>query len=470
MPTPRFPITRVALILAAFLMRPGVAGSAETSPAQIQFTAAETAYIEQAGAIKMCVDPDWAPFERINKQGQHEGIAADLVQQVAQRVGLRIELYPVKDWEQSLAASKSKRCQIMSFLNQTPAREAWLAFTAPIFSDPNVIITREEHGFVADIKSLRNETVALPRGTMVEERVRLDFPNLKVVQTGSEPEAMVLVSERKADMTIRSLIVAADAIKKEGLFNLKISGQVPEYTNHLRIGVLKDEKLLLSILDKGVRTVTPQEREAISNKHVLINVQQGISYRLAWQVLGGACFFLLLAILWNRKLRALNRELERLAVTDRLTGLFNRVKLDEAFEANIQRSKRFKQPFSVILLDIDHFKEINDRHGHQAGDQVLVEVARLLQDTVRETDTVGRWGGEEFLVICEQTDAAGVLKAAENLRLKFQEHRFPVVPHKTVSLGVTTYRDGDSVNDLVARADDALYLAKEKGRNRVEIR
>jgi diguanylate cyclase (GGDEF)-like protein len=459
-------------LLSLFVLMMVFSAASATDGAQtpIDFTPAEKAYIVQTGSIKMCVDPDWAPFEIINKQGQHEGIAADLLQMVAKRVGLRIELYPAQDWDASLAASKSKGCQIMSFLNQTPAREAWLSFTDPIFFDPNVIITREEHGFVADAKGLQNETVALPRGTMVEERVRSDFPNLKLVLTSSEPEAMILVSERKADLTIRSLIVAANAIKKEGLFNLKISGQIPEYTNHLRIGVLKDEQLLRSILNKGVQTITPQEREAISNKHVPINVQQGIDYRLVWQILGGASLALMLAILWNRKLSALNKELERLAVTDRLTGLFNRVKLDEAFEADIKRSIRFGQAFSIIMLDIDHFKEVNDVHGHQAGDQVLVEVARLLKDNIRATDIAGRWGGEEFLVICAQTDAEGVLKLAQNLHLKFQNHCFPVVQRKTASFGVTTYVEGDKSNDMVARADAALYTAKNNGRNQVAIK
>ena len=418
----------------------------------------------------MCVDPDWVPFESINQQGQHHGIAADLVQTVATRVGLRIDLYPTKSWAESLVASKDKRCQIMSFVNQTPVRDTWLSFTEPIFLDPNVIITREEHGFVADAKDLRNETIALPRGTMVEERVRQDFPNLKVVLTGSEPEAMVLVSERKADLTIRSLIVAANAIKKEGLFNLKISGQIPEYANRLRIGVLKDEKLLRSILSKGVQTITPLEREAISNRHVSINVQQGIDYRLVWQILAGASFALLLAILWNRKLTALNKELERRSVTDRLTGLFNRVKLEEAFEVDIQRSFRYKQSFSIIMVDIDHFKEVNDTYGHQAGDQVLVEVARLLKENVRATDIAGRWGGEEFLIICAQTDAQGALKLAQTLLLKFQHHAFPIVQRKTASFGVTTYLQGDKSNDMVARADAALYVAKSNGRNRVEVK
>ncbi len=117
--------------------------AANASEAPIEFTPTEKAYIAQAGALKMCVDPDWAPFETLNSQGQHEGIAADLVQLVAQRVGLRLEHLPVKNWEESLAASKGQRCQVMSFLNQTPNRDAWLIFTSPIFSDPNVIITRE---------------------------------------------------------------------------------------------------------------------------------------------------------------------------------------------------------------------------------------------------------------------------------------------------------------------------------------
>ena len=278
-----------------------------TAATSIEFTPAEQAYIAKASAIKMCVDPDWAPFERINAQGQHEGIAADLVQLVAQRVGLRIELLPVKDWDESLAASQGKRCQIMSFLNQSPARDAWLIFTAPIFSDPNVIITREEHDFIGDLKGLKGKSVALPRGTMVEERVRRDFPNLSVVLTASEPESMKLVSERQADMTIRSLIVAAHAIKTEGLFNLKISGQIPEYTNHLRMGVLKDEPVLRSILDKGIQTITPQERQAIANQHIAIRVQQGIDWARVYALLALLGLAVLVALYIyrnNRKLQA----------------------------------------------------------------------------------------------------------------------------------------------------------------------
>lgn len=436
----------------------------------IQFSAEEKTYIEKSSVIRMCVDPDWAPFERINEKGEHEGISADLIKLVAQRVGLKIELYPVKTWDESLATSKAKRCEIMSFLNKTPERDTWLNFTDPIFLDPNIIITREEHPYIGDIRGLRNETVALPRGTMVGEHIQRDFPNLKIILTGNESESVALVSDRKADMTIRSLIVAAYAIKKEGLFNLKISGQIPELTNMLRIGVLKDEPVLRDILDKGVKTITPQEREAISNKHVSINVQQGVDYSLVWKILAGAAIVLLIATYWNRKLSALNKELERLSLTDKLTGLFNRSKIDAAIEREIARSQRFGQPFSLIMLDIDHFKLVNDTYGHQVGDKVLIAVSSVLSDNTRETDILGRWGGEEFIVICPHTDGVGILNLAEGLRLKFEAYDFPVVEHKTASFGVTTYRNGDQPTEIVRRADEALYAAKNSGRNRVEVR
>lgn len=435
----------------------------------IVFSAEEKAYIERVGSIRMCVDPDWIPFEHINAQGQHEGIAADLVQLVAQRVGLKIELFPIKTWDESLAASKAGRCQIMSFLNQTPAREQWLIFTQPIFYDQNIIVTREEHPYIGDPKDLSEKTIVLPRGTMVEERVRRDFPRLKVITTGSEPEAMTFVSERKADMTVRSLIVAAHAIRKEGLFNLKISGQIPAYANQLRIGVLKDEPLLRDILDKGVATITPQEREAIANKHVAVTVQQGVDYTLAWQIALGGTLIMLLVLYWNRKLNALNRELAHLSITDKLTGLFNRLKLDEVLNGEIERAARFVHPFSVILMDIDHFKQVNDRYGHQAGDQVLQAFAGILGGNTRKVDTVGRWGGEEFLLICPNTDSAGARQLAENLRAAIEAHDFPPVGGITASFGISSFQVNDQANDIVARADEALYAAKNNGRNCVGV-
>lgn len=161
--------------------------------------------------------------------------------------------------------------------------------------------------------------------------------------------------------------------------------------------------------------------------------------------------------------------LERLAITDRLTGLFNRRKLDDVMVYERERSLRSRQPFGVVIIDLDYFKSVNDQHGHPAGDQVLVELACLLKTSIRRIDTVGRWGGEEFILICPTTDINGTLQVAETLRQTIEQHEFPVVLRVTASFGVAAYLHGESVEELLERADKGLYDAKRAGRNRVGV-
>lgn len=165
----------------------------------------------------------------------------------------------------------------------------------------------------------------------------------------------------------------------------------------------------------------------------------------------------------------LKLELERVALTDKLTGLANRRKLEDVSHDLLARNKRFNEVLSVIIIDVDKFKSVNDTYGHQVGDQVLIEVAQVLKNHLREVDIVGRWGGEEFIVLCPATSIIGAAKVAEKLRTALERHRFPVVNRKTASFGVAQLADGETLEDTVKRADDALYRAKENGRNRVEL-
>lgn len=161
--------------------------------------------------------------------------------------------------------------------------------------------------------------------------------------------------------------------------------------------------------------------------------------------------------------------LKQLATTDPLTGLNNRRKMEEAIGSEIARAGRSHKTFSVIILDVDGFKEVNDSHGHQVGDQVLVDIGQVLIDSVREADIVGRWGGEEFILICPVTELEGATNVAENLRQRVQVSPLEVVGSLTASFGVTSYQAGDKVDDLVARADRAMYQAKREGRNQVKV-
>ena len=168
------------------------------------------------------------------------------------------------------------------------------------------------------------------------------------------------------------------------------------------------------------------------------------------------------------QLVAQNSQLERLASTDQLTGLSNRLRLTQALEEEASRSRRYATGFCILLLDVDHFKMVNDEHGHPVGDQVLIGIAQVLREGIREVDIAGRWGGEEFMVLCRETTLEGAMVLAEKLRSSIHARKFAQVGRKSASLGVALFRADESLSETIARADAALYRAKESGRNRVE--
>ncbi|MBV2129823.1 GGDEF domain-containing protein [Arsukibacterium indicum] len=170
-----------------------------------------------------------------------------------------------------------------------------------------------------------------------------------------------------------------------------------------------------------------------------------------------------------RALATQHRQLQRLSVTDTLTGMYNRSKLDDILSQEIARSIRHQSPFSVILADLDFFKSVNDNFGHMAGDQVLMSFAGIMLQHCRELDVAGRWGGEEFLIICPHTDLAGAKLLAERIRMAVANYDFPHGKQLTVSLGIASFMRDDDASTILKRADDALYRAKGKGRNRVEM-
>lgn len=162
------------------------------------------------------------------------------------------------------------------------------------------------------------------------------------------------------------------------------------------------------------------------------------------------------------------KELEVLSVTDPLTRLFNRQKLDAVLEQERLRFERYGESCTLVVMDIDRFKEVNDLFGHQEGDRILKAVAKILQKQVRSSDTVGRWGGEEFIVVCPHTSLQGGVTVAEHLRFHIEAMETALSRPVTASFGVAQMRSPD-VQDVVREADAALYRAKEDGRNRVVV-
>ena len=171
----------------------------------------------------------------------------------------------------------------------------------------------------------------------------------------------------------------------------------------------------------------------------------------------------------NEELKKSLIALDRLASTDKLTGAWNRRRLEEAVNNEMDRLRRYEHPLSLLIIDIDFFKKINDSYGHLVGDQVLVELTALVQSSLRATDSVTRWGGEEFIVLCPNTTLATVAILAERLRGKIAASVFAQVGKITVSVGVAECLAGETWEHWIERADAALYRAKASNRDQVQI-
>ncbi|MCK7576242.1 MAG: diguanylate cyclase [Chromatiales bacterium] len=603
-------LTVLRRLLPLWLLMVIVPGGTQATESRVELTLEEQSYLAGLGPISVAPDPVWPPFQSLDERGRFTGIAIDLLELVARRLGIDIAYVVARDWDEAVQLSESGQVLVLPFLNQTPARERWLLFTEPLLVEPSVFVTREEHPFIIDAARLSDESIALPRATSVEERIRRDFPNLRVVHVATENAVFQAVSQRQATLTLRPLTVAAHAIRKEGLFDLKIAGQAPEgYVNQLRIGVLKSEPRLRELLDRAIATIDPAEREQIVNRHVNVTIVKPMDYGFVLRVAAVLIVLIGLSVYWNLRLNRINaalresersksvlianlpgvayrcrydpptwtmdfisegcreltgygsedlrlngtiaygelihpadreridaiwnearangwparleyrirtadgrekwvfgqgvlvhpaesggecmiegliiditarkqaeQELLRIAIHDELTGLYNRRHIMQRLDARFAEHRREGRDFSVGIIDLDHFKTINDTYGHLAGDHILREFAAMLGERFRPYDLVGRHGGEEFIVVTGNSDGSKVANRLERLANEVRERTFvfegrPIT--LTFSAGLASVSELStalSTTAIIALADSRLYQAKQQGRDRVVYR
>jgi len=199
-----------------------------------------------------------------------------------------------------------------------------------------------------------------------------------------------------------------------------------------------------------------------------VDMPDGVNHLFegTFQVLGFALFTFALTR-WVRYSTEINQHLHALATTDPLTGLSNRRHFLSELQREAARASRYNSPLSLILFDIDHFKSVNDLHGHDVGDIVLKELSTLAQTQIRQIDLVARYGGEEFVLFAPLSDLEQARQLAEKIRHRLREHPMPGVGQVTASFGVTQYWPGEELESTLKRADVALYQAKSEGRDRV---
>ena len=432
----------------------------------VQLTDKEQSYLYQKKKITMCVDPDWMPFESIRNK-KHVGIAAEIFANHFEAwLPVPIELIQSKSWQDTLTKAKNRECDILSLATPTPERLKYLDFTPAYISLPNVLATKVNEPFINDISEVKNKKLGIVKGFAIAELLRNEFENINIVDVESIADGLKRVESGELFGYIDNLTAIAYQIQKGFTGSLKVSARLDD-TIGLAVGTRNDEPQLQAIFEQLVLHLPPDELQRTYNNWVSIKQDIGFDYSLFWQLLAATLLLLGTFLYYNLKLRNLNEKLLKLSTTDKLTGLCNRVKTDDLLLKEKANMDRYDIKSSILMVDIDLFKNVNDQHGHLIGDKVLIETSKLFIKNVRETDVVSRWGGEEFLIICPNTDKDDARIVADKLHQVIQTHTYLNHIHLTISIGISSFTAGKTIENTVSQADKALYQAKQKGRNQV---
>ncbi|NDO74493.1 diguanylate cyclase [Shewanella sp. SE1] len=438
-----------------------------------------------AVTIPYCVDPDWMPYEGID-QGKHVGISSGFLEFIEEQTDWQFQLVPTASWQQTLTYLKQQQCVFTPMLNYTSRRAEYLSFTDIYSRSPNVLVSRREQPFLQSMEQVGNRSLVIPRGYRLLDYVRQNYPKIHIMLAETEQQGLEMVSSGEADLFIGSMYSINARIQQSGLFNLKIAAWAgPE--DQFRMAVTENSKWMLPDLNRLLAQISDDHRARLyrqwSNMAVLEQTDRGLTWQL--MVVITLVFGALLARYrwiskYNRELTAKNQQLEKLrnqlletnkelefiSTHDPLTKLYNRHYFHRHF-APEHRSDAAQGHTSLIVIDIDFFKDINDRHGHSVGDSILSDLASLLMEGAREIDLVARWGGEEFMIICPDTDCIQARHLCERLASAMTVYPFSAGVSLSCSFGLTELKPGESIWSAFDRADLALYRAKSEGRNRI---
>lgn len=439
----------------------------------LQLTQREKEWIKQHPVIRIGVDRAYAPVEFVNEQGQYSGITPEFLDFISQRTGLEFVPSLHLKWPEVLAEFKAHRQDVLPAVIETEERKAYMNFTQAYLKFPMVVATRDGVPYIANFNQLRSKTIAVVKNYAAHEKLHSVFPDVALKLVDNAKEGLEAVANGDVFGYVDNVAVIGYHIKKYGLTNLQISGEMPFHAN-IAMGVRQDWPELLSIFQKVLQQIPKPRYVEMTNSWLQINYKKEYSWTQLLLILAPVLLLLAVFIFFNRKLRhtqdelrASNEKLSVLSVTDHLTGIYNRQYLDQVLDAEVERVDRYHSKLSLVMMDLDDFKRVNDTCGHLVGDEVLVKSVETIHHLVRKTDTFGRWGGEEFILICPETDLHQASQLAEKVRAAIETTEFSQDIRLTFSLGVAQYHAGESVNECVDRADRNLYRAKRNGKNQV---
>ncbi len=425
----------------------------------LKLTKEERTWLENNKTIKLGTNKEWNPIEFFDKQGKYSGIASGYLKLIEEKLDVKLRITNNVYWYEMIERIKNKELDMFLAIINTPKRNQYMNFTKPYLEFPTVIVTKDDISYIKNLNQLSNKKVAVERKFYTHELIKGYNKEIDLIPVNTTKEALEKVYNGSVYAYIGSLPNAGYFIKKLKYTNLKISGEAP-FKTKLSFSTRKELTILNSILEKTLRSITEEEHDSIYNKWINIKYEHSTDYRLISIIL--IIIFLVLVVFYYR-----HKSLKIISETDQLTKIANRRKLDSQLIIEVDRSFRNNLELSIIMIDIDLFKKVNDTYGHNIGDEVLILLSKILNKQTRKYDLSGRWGGEEFLIICPNSNLSQTYSLCTKLqrlisKIKIGKHTDINI---TISCGIAQYTKNESVDDLIYRADRELYNAKNNGRD-----
>jgi polar amino acid transport system substrate-binding protein len=435
----------------------------------IKFTETEQKWLEEKRILRFS-EVNWKPLSDVDHFPDYQGIIAEYLKIVSDATGMKLDFQKSNTWHEVITKFKNGELDLI------PAVSIWddicpnIVFTQPYITFPLVIATRLNADFIGYTNELNGKKVGVGRNYTSYFFLKNNYPQITLIQTDDVLQGLRLLEKKEIDAVVGHLAVIDHIIKHTNI-GVKIAGKT-EYDFEHRVGINKENNGAVEIFNKVFSSIGSRQHNLIYNKWIKMG-EKRVDYAFIWKIAillavffsGVGAFIIYRYYLLNQ----LNQKLIAMANTDVLTQCANRKKLNEELEAAAYGLQRYNIPYSLILIDLDNFKHVNDCFGHAIGDEVLKAVSLILRNNVRQMDTVGRWGGEEFLIVCTNTDIFGAKETAEKLHRYIQSYHFPEIRNMTASFGLAQCGKTESIKDLFVRIDAALYRAKANGKNRVEI-
>lgn len=427
----------------------------------IKLTPEEAIFLKNT-KIKVITSNTWAPINMNNDREELTGIAIDFWDLIKSRAEINSNTTIAKDWNDVLIKIKNKKADITLGTSFDKEKLSYAKFTTPYISFPIAFATLFGKRFIPDASFLQGLKVAVGENYSSHIILKNQYPTINFITVENTQEALKLLSAGEVDVVVDVLPVVAHLISINGYANLKIAGTSK---NNIEISfmVRKDYPELIQILNRHITLLTPNDKNKIIREWLTVKFDKKIiDKQVIINILIIVIALIILYLFKQRSVNIHNEQLEFLSNTDDLTGLKNRRKIDKIL------NKIKNKKFSLILMDIDYFKLINDDFGHLIGDEVLKDISNILKYNVNQNDVIGRWGGEEFLIICKNTSISEAGNLSYRLKNLIENHDFKV-RKITASFGISEAKNNLELKDILASADKALYKAKENGRNQVVL-